>query len=137
MTPKQREALWDSEVARSKAFGWGELPRCNLCRCPVGIGQAWDVSHDGTPKALGGTAVGVAHRKCNREDGHEVTRTVAKVKRQRRRHIGASGPGRGSRPLPCGRNTRWKAKIGGGVEPRLSQGQRLAQTKRIKQVGKQ
>jgi len=136
MTPKQREALWDAEVARAKAFGWGDLPRCNICKCPVGIGQAWDVSHDGIPKALGGTAVGVAHRKCNRDDGHEVTRVVAKTKRQRRAHIGAKRPGMGHRPLPCGRNTRWKAKIGGGMTPRLSQGQLLARTKKAREIGR-
>lgn len=127
-----RERLWDAESERSKAFGWGDLPQCNICRCPVGIGQDWDVSHDGVPKALGGTAVGIAHRRCNREDGHQVTRVVAKAKRQARKHKGAF---RTAEKLPCGRASRFSKKLNGEVVERLTLGQNLARMREARRIG--
>lgn len=127
-----RERLYDSECARSQAFGWGKLPMCNICRCPVGIGQAWDVSHDGVPKALGGTAVGIAHRRCNREDGHQVTRVVAKAKRQARKHKGAF---RTAEKLPCGRTSRFSKKLNGEVVERKSQSEKLRETLQRRRIG--
>lgn len=127
-----RERLYDAECARSQAFGWGQLPMCNICRMPVGIGQAWDVSHDGVPKALGGTAVGIAHRRCNREDGHQVTRAVAKSKRIARKHKGAF---RTSEPLPCGRSSRFSKKLNGEVVERLTQGEKLRATLAGRRIG--
>ncbi len=40
----------------------------------------WDGSHEGAPHALGGTAIGVWHRRCNGEHGAKVvTPMVAKT----------------------------------------------------------
>lgn len=110
MTPKQREALYD------QCRDGRPQPLCNLCGLPVYPGDAWDESHWPIPKSLGGTQTGIAHRRCNRKDGAKaVTPVVAKVKRIRQRHIGAKVQGSGYRPMPCGKRSPWKKKIGGEV----------------------
>lgn len=109
-TPHARLALYEA------CRGDQEHPICNLCGAPVTPGQAWDESHIGAPKALGGNTVGIAHRKCNRDHGAKVVvPMVAKVKRIRRNHIGAKEHGRG---WLCGRNSKWKRKISGEVVAR-------------------
>lgn len=96
--------------------GGREFPLCNLCGAPIMPGQAWDESHIGAPKSLGGTTVGIAHRKCNRDHGTKVVvPMVAKVKRMRRNHIGAKRP---AHSWPCGRASKWKRKINGEVVAR-------------------
>lgn len=110
MNPKQREALYD------RCRDGLPHPLCNLCRIPVLPGDAWDESHYPIPKSLGGTEVGIAHARCNRDHGAKVvTPLVAKVKRIRQRHIGAKVKGSGYRPLPCGKRSPWKKKINGEV----------------------
>lgn len=113
LSSKDREKLYDAEALRAREAGRGDYPICNLCDLPVKPGQAWDESHDGTPKALGGTSVGVAHRRCNRWHGAKiVTPMVAKVKRQRRAYIGARVP----RSIMPGSRADWrKVKINGDV----------------------
>jgi len=108
-----REALYD------KCRGNKEFPDCNICGLPVdGTREAWDESHDpdGPPHCFGGTETGVAHRECNRRHGAEVVVPMdAKATRVRQNFIGASV----SRfPMPGGRDSRIKKKIGGGVEAR-------------------
>lgn len=113
LTARQREQLYDREAKAARTSGLGEYPICNLCDCPVGPGQAWDESHVGAPKALGGTDTGLAHRRCNREHGARiVTPMVAKTKRSRQKHIGARL--RSARPLPGGRDSNIKITINGG-----------------------
>jgi hypothetical protein len=120
MSTTSRQKLYDSEVAKAKAAGRGELPICNICDCPIGIGQAWHESHDpsGIPKALGGTSVGIAHAKCNLDHGAKVvTPYVAKQKRIRARHTGAY---RSLKPLPGGRNSPIKIRMDGTVVDRAT-----------------
>lgn len=128
LSPKERERIFTAHNGT-----------CHICHQPIQTGQRWEISHP-IPLALGGEDVSSnrapAHEHCHRT----VTAVldlprIAKTKRQRRAHIGAKRPGLGHRPLPCGRNTRWKIKIGGGLTPRLSQGQQLARTKRMRTIG--
>jgi HNH endonuclease len=49
---------------------------------------------------------------------------IAKAKRVEDKHIGAERQSR--RPMPCGRNSRRKMKIGGGTEPRMNLSQKMA-----------
>jgi hypothetical protein len=73
----------------AEACGENEYPTCNICPFLVLPWHAWDVSHEGAPHALGGTKVGIAHRRCNRIHGAKVvTPMVAKAKRQYDKHRG-------------------------------------------------
>lgn len=113
LSSRDREALYD------RCRGEKEFPDCNICGLPVdGVRQAWDESHDpeGPPHCFGGTETGVAHRECNRRHGAEVVVPMdAKATRNRQKHIGAHVP---RIPMPAGRNSRIKRKIGGGVVAR-------------------
>tara|TARA_R110000868_G_scaffold411706_1_gene707802 strand:+ start:26122 stop:26466 length:345 start_codon:yes stop_codon:yes gene_type:complete len=91
---------------------------CHLCERKIRAGEKWDVSHD-RPLALlgedGGDNLKVAHRDCHaiQTREHDVPR-IAKAKRQSRKHLGIRKPSR----MPGSRDSRWKAKIGGGWELR-------------------
>jgi hypothetical protein len=116
-SPKYRELLWQACANEN-----GGSVICNLCEREVIAGDDWDQSHAGTPSALGGRTVGIAHRRCNREHGSSVvTPMVAKAKRQRRNHLGITGPGLGAASLPCGRNSGFKKTMRGEVVERISQ----------------
>jgi hypothetical protein len=127
---KQREDLWLR--CRTTAYldgrGDGTICICNLCDLPVYPTDAWDESHDpAKPKSFGGKAVGVAHRRCNRDHGAQVvTPAKAKSDRVRRRALGITRPGMGRHAMPAGRRSNEKRKIGGGVEPRLTMAQKEA-----------
>lgn len=113
---RMRAEIWD------RCRGEMKSPICNICGLAIDPGQTWDVSHDprGTPAALGGNEVGIAHRRCNHRHGAVVvTPLVAKVKRIRAKHIGAHEQGRGRRALPCGRASPWRKKLSGEVVPRM------------------
>ena len=120
---KERERVWNSCLIH------GDPARepfvlCNLCRMPVDPGEAWDISHVGIPAALGGGAVGVAHRCCNHADNHKnVIPFVAKAKRMHRKHVGIDEPGLTPQALPFGRKSGLKRKFNGQIVPRLSQNQ--------------
>jgi len=119
LTSKQRETLFDQETAKARSMGLGDHPICNICGDPiVEFRERWHESHDPhLPHALGGSVTGIAHERCNLEHNWRIdTPLVAKNKRIRQRYIGAKAPSR--RPLPGGRNSAYKIKIGGGVEPR-------------------
>ena len=95
---------------------------CHLCGMPIEPGQLWEMSHVAIPHALGGDEVAPAHFQCHKIETAETTAPlVAKTRRQRQRHIGAIEP-KGT--LPGGRRSRWKRKVGGGMEPRISGAQR-------------
>ncbi|WP_439392379.1 hypothetical protein ACRQ5Q_22550 [Bradyrhizobium sp. PMVTL-01] len=113
LSSAQREALYE------RCRGTKDFPDCNICGLPITPGQAWDASHDpeDAPNVLRPRdAEGVAHARCNRLHGAQVVHPlVAKCDRIHRRHIGAHV----SRfPLPGGRNSHVKRKIGGGVVER-------------------
>jgi hypothetical protein len=115
-SPKYREMLW---LACLDDMG---KVICNLCGMPVRCGDDWDESHIGAPAALGGRTVGIAHRRCNQQDGHDnVTPRVAKAKRQKRKHLGIAGPGLSDTPMPGGKRSKLKKTIRGRVVPRQSQ----------------
>lgn len=63
-SPQYREKLWRACVDPVTGFVF-----CNVCGGRVLPTQAWEESHIGTPAALGGNTVGVAHELCNRMDG--------------------------------------------------------------------
>ena len=114
-----REQLYD------RCRGSEPCPRCNIPGCGAFVlpGQRWVESHFPSPHALGGVETGIAHFHCNAAYAAAVEAPlIAKVKRQRRRHIGARMP---RHPLPCGRDSPLKIKIGGGLAPRLTLSQRL------------
>ena len=125
----RREALYQREALAAHLAGRGEHPICVHCDRPVTPGQAWDEAHIGTPAALGGNDTGVGHRLCNRLDNNrKVTPMVARVKRIRLLHLGVTGPGLGNHPLPGGMRAAVSKTIRHGVQPRLSQSEKLAAT---------
>lgn len=66
---------------------------------------------------------------CDRKVTYEVDiPTIAKTKRIRARHLGAREPGRGKRPLPCGRASGKVKKVSGEVVERKSQGRKHRET---------
>lgn len=124
---KKREALWQCEALAAHKAGRGQFPICVHCDLPVSPGQAWDESHVGAPRALGGKTVGVGHRLCNRLDNNKaVTPMVAKVNRVRLLHLGIAGPGLGRHSLPAGTRSNITKTMRRGVQPRLTLGQRMA-----------
>lgn len=117
LTARQRQQLYDREVAKARAAGRGDLPICNLCDEPVRLGANWHESHVGVPKANGGSSVGIAHAACNLDHAHRfVTPQVAKADRQRWAHTGARLKSR--RPLPGSRGSTLKKKMDGTVVDR-------------------
>lgn len=135
---KRRDALWCGEAWKAHSQGRGPLPICNLCGEPVNphdhdpARRAWDESHIGAPKALGGRVTGVAHRTCNHKHGAEVvTPMVAWAKRQAARHAGDRGPGRGRYPMQAGRFSTVSKTFRNGLQPRLTLGERMARTRAL------
>jgi hypothetical protein len=111
-----RETVWEA----SEVEGNGTVS-CNLCHGRVWPTDSWAVSHVGTPAALGGTDIGVAHKLCNDRDNISfVIPLVARAKRLRRRHLGITGPGLGDNPLPGGRRANVSKKLNGEVVPRVA-----------------
>lgn len=95
---------------------------CHICGGKIHHerGEAWDISHV-IPLAIGGDDDDVnrmpAHRKCHRvRTAEQDIPLIAKANRIRAKHIGATTPS--SRPMPCGRNSRWRKKMNGEVVPR-------------------
>lgn len=118
MTTK-RDLLWIS------CLNTDGVAVCNLCGLPVRAGDAWDESHVGAPKALGGKDTGIAHLRCNREHGAKiVTPFVAKAKRMHRKHAGIAGPGLGPHAMAGGKRDKITKKLDGSVVPRRSQAER-------------
>ena len=113
MTPRRKI----SDMQRERIF-LDNNGRCHLCTRKIRVGEKWDVSHDRPLALLGedsGDNLKVAHKDCHaiQTREHDMPR-IAKAKRQARKHIGIRKPSR----MPGSRNSRWKAKIGGGWELR-------------------
>lgn len=115
LTASQREDLYDSEVAKALASGRGQFPLCALCGNGIFPGQAWHESHNKfLPHAIGGDPDGIAHERCNLDHNHAVdTPLVAKVKRIRRKHIGAQL--KTSRPIPGSKGSGIRKRVNGEV----------------------
>jgi len=94
---------------------------CHLCECRIVPGEVWDISHD-LALALGGADDDAnrmpAHRKCHQARTRDDMGLIAKAKRREAKHIGAY---RSKSPLPGGKASPWKRKIGGAVVRRDAQ----------------
>jgi 5-methylcytosine-specific restriction endonuclease McrA len=108
LTPHRRLKVWE------KTGG-----RCVVCHRQIdGVRERWIVEHIRALE-LGGRDehdnMGPAHETCAAVKTHDDHQRAAKAKRQKLRHLGAE---RSERPLPCGRQSRWKKKINGTIVPR-------------------
>ena len=92
---------------------------CHLCGGKITPGEAWEIEHV-IPLAQGGDDHGdnlrPAHTKCHRAKTVQDAGNTARAKRREAIHVGAKPPSRN--PLPGGKRSKWKRKIGGGVVPR-------------------
>lgn len=120
LSTTQRRALYFTALAAAREAGL-EHPACNLCPHPILPGQLWEDSHFPVPAALGGTARGIAHKRCNRIwNNLRDTPMVAKVKRTSDKFLDIK---RSRNPLPGGRSDPRKRTMGGEVVSRAT-GQR-------------
>ena len=108
LSPRARLAIWE----RARGI-------CVLCERRIdGVRERWIIEHIRALE-LGGADepdnMGPAHETCaaakTRNDHHRA----AKAKRQKIQHLGAA---KTKRPLPCGKQSRWKKKIDGTIVPR-------------------
>lgn len=117
LTTRQRRILYEDAVKAARESG-REHPACNLCPHPILPGQLWEDSHLPVPAALGGTARGIAHKRCNRIHGATVVvPMVAKVKRTSDKFLDIK---RSRNPLPGGRDDPRKRTMGGAVVDRAT-----------------
>lgn len=91
---------------------------CILCKRKInGVREEWIIEHV-RALVLGGADsdenCAPAHEDCRRDKDKVDVAAGAKAKRMKARHIGIKKPSR----MPGSRNSRWKAKIGGGWELR-------------------
>ena len=111
MTPRLRLKVWEAHRGM-----------CVLCKGKIdGVRERWIIEHI-TPLALGGedtdNNMGPAHEACALKKTFGRTGDLAKAakaKRVKSRHLGIK---KSKNPLPGGKGSKWKKKIGGGVEPR-------------------
>lgn len=130
----QRYRLWQREAMNNYLAGGPYVAACNLCGGLVPFKCDWHESHR-VPKCFGGKRTGVAHAACNLKDGVEnVAPAFRKSNRVRAKHAGELGPGRGRYPMPAGRLSRWSKKMDGGLQPRLTQGQKLDHTRALRAI---
>lgn len=108
LSPKQRLAIWE----RDRGV-------CALCHCAInGVKEKWIVEHM-IALELGGaddeSNMAVVHKTCadektgGKKGDHAM---AAKAKRAKRIHLGIK---ESKNPLPGGKGSKWKKKIGGGV----------------------
>lgn len=88
---------------------------CILCRRKIdGVREAWTVEHK-RALGLGGEDTdencGPAHESCRREKDKQDVKDITKAKRRKARHLGI----RKRSSWPCGRDSKFKMKIGGRV----------------------
>ena len=108
LSPRARLAIWE----RAEGI-------CVLCdRTIDGVRERWIIEHIRALE-LGGEDkpdnMGPAHEACARAKTRDDHQRAAKAKRQKIRHLGADQT---KRPLPYGRQSRWKKKIDGTIVPR-------------------
>ena len=96
--------------------------KCEGCDAPLQVGH-FDYDHV-KPRAMGGDD---SFENCrvlcflcheHKTSEHDVP-WIAKSNRQRDKHIGAMEPSR--RPLPCGKKSPFKRKVGGRVVRRAAE----------------
>jgi hypothetical protein len=108
---RRRYSVTEREAALAAANGI-----CHLCHMPIEPGQAWEMSHVDVPFEHGGDLVAPAHFRCHKiETVTETIPLVVKTRHQRQAHNGSFET---EAPLPCGHASKWKKKLGGGLELR-------------------
>lgn len=108
LTPHRRLKVWEKTCGR-----------CVVCHQQIdGVRERWIVEHIRALE-LGGRDehdnMGPVHANCAAAKTRDGYQCAAKAKRQKLRHLGADIS---KRPLPCGRQSRWKKKIDGTIVPR-------------------
>ncbi|QRM28259.1 HNH endonuclease signature motif containing protein [Microvirga sp. VF16] len=108
LTPRQRLAIWE----RARGI-------CVLCEQPIdGVRERWIIEHIRALE-LGGLDepdnMGPAHETCGLRKTQDDHRRAAKAKKQKIQHLGAA---QSKRPMPCGRQSRWKKRLDGTIVPR-------------------
>ncbi|MFC1456171.1 HNH endonuclease [Microvirga arabica] len=108
LSPSMRLAIWE----QAKGV-------CVLCERRIdGVRERWIIEHIRALE-LGGEDepgnMGPAHETCARVKTRDDHHHAAKARRQKIRRLGAE---KTNRPLPCGRQSRWKKKIDGSIVPR-------------------
>lgn len=119
LSSKQREELYNSEVARALETGKNH-PECNLCPHPILPGQQWDASHHPLkPRWLSGEpASAIAHRRCNRIWNNEHdTPAFARSERVRKSFLDLK---RSRTPMQGGRDDSIKKTMRGDVVVRAT-----------------
>ncbi len=103
-----------SQAQRIRVFDGGE-GRCHICETKISVGDLWDVSHV-IPLAAGGkdepSNMSPAHRRCHQQVTAESDLPlIAKVRRQRAKHLGIRKPASMRHPT-------LRRKMSGEVVPR-------------------
>lgn len=112
LTTGQREALYET------ARGGDEFPSCNICLRPVRPGESWVESHMPVPRALDGTATGIAHKRCNDKRWREVEAPM--IANAKRKYKWARGIKVSRRPMRGGKNDPWKRTMDGRIVDRVT-----------------
>lgn len=110
MTKAQRRFFYEA------ARGDLEFPICNICLTEILPYQRWVESHMPVPRALGGTATGIAHDKCNAARWRDTEAPM--LAKTRRQYDFARDLKATRNPLPGGRRDSRKKKIDGTVVDR-------------------
>ena len=91
---------------------------CCICGHKIdGVREAWD-EHETALWADGSNEMwnrAPAHEKCARAKSGKEATARARGRKFAEHHLGAK---RSSRPMPCGKRSRWKKKLSGEVVPR-------------------
>jgi 5-methylcytosine-specific restriction protein A len=88
---------------------------CYICRIKIKVGEKWQEDHERALSLLGADDEGnlrIAHVHCHAAKTAVDFGRLAKAKRTEAKHRGAY---EAKRPLPFGRGSKWKRKIGGKV----------------------
>jgi 5-methylcytosine-specific restriction protein A len=93
--------------------------KCHICGGQIdGTRERWDVEHI-IPLEISrdddDNNLAPAHVSCHKAKTKQDAADIAKCKRVERKHNGAH---RARSIIPGSRDSKWKRKIGGGVEPR-------------------
>lgn len=108
-----------STTARVRLFAQHE-GRCHLCGQKIdGVRERWEVEHV-IALELGGSDTpdnwAPAHVQCHKVKTRQDMADIGRARRVHAKHIGAKAPSR--RPLPGGRNSKWKIRMDGTIVPR-------------------
>jgi 5-methylcytosine-specific restriction protein A len=115
--------------AATKRLAWARCNRqCQSCTREItGAGDieydhivSWELSRD---SSLGNCQILCLTCHDDKTAARDVP-AIAKADRQADFHIGIKGPGRGPRPMPCGRDSGRSKTMRGAVVPRQTQAEK-------------